>query len=563
MACVRSTAFLNMDGLPDIPPVQLISKSKYYILFLSALAVYIIGLLVKVMEVDAAQYASISREMLNNHSDLKVFDHGKNYLDKPPLLFWLNVLSFKIFGVSTVSYKLASFLFTLIGVYSTYRLARYLYDVETGRLAALILFTSQAFFLFNNDVRTDTLLTAFVIFSCWQLVLFADSNKLIHLLAGFAGVAFAMMSKGPIGAVIPAAALAAHFVIKREWRKFFKWQWIAGILLTLVLLLPMVIGLQQQFGNAGPAFFFWTQSFGRITGENTWKNDAGFFYFVHVFMWSFLPWSVIVASAFIFSIILIFRSRFRSDALTEYYSLGGFLLPYIALSLSHYKLPHYIFVLYPLASVFTAAFMVRRVSGSIAAAKAYNYIQILVSAGMLAMGIIICTLWFPLSNAFLWLVPALGVVCCIWWWMRTVNPVGKLVVVSAVVAIVVNFLLDVQVYPSLLKYQSGSELARIATEHHVPKDSIYCCNYGNYSFDFYFGKNITVLDTTQVKNQVREAGHFWLLAGDDVLKMMNTEHLPPKRIYATDDYHVTTLSLNFLNRTTRAKTLSKVYLIQF
>jgi len=151
----------------------LISRSYYYILFSAATVVYIIGLFVKVMDVDAAQYASISREMLSAHHYLEVFDRGANYLDKPPLLFWLSVLSFKIFGVSTIAYKLPSFLFTLLGVYSTFRLAKYLYDEETGLLAALIVYTCQAFFLFNNDVRTDTLLTAFVIFSSWQLVLFS------------------------------------------------------------------------------------------------------------------------------------------------------------------------------------------------------------------------------------------------------------------------------------------------------------------------------------------------------------------------------------------------------
>jgi hypothetical protein len=37
------------------------------------------------MNVDAAQYASISQEMLRNHSYLQVMDLQYDYLDKPPL----------------------------------------------------------------------------------------------------------------------------------------------------------------------------------------------------------------------------------------------------------------------------------------------------------------------------------------------------------------------------------------------------------------------------------------------------------------------------------------------
>ncbi len=160
------------------------SLPKYIIgiIFLAATVVYIIGLFVKVMDVDAAQYASISREMMERGSFLQVLHRGENYLDKPPLLFWLSALSFKLFGISTFAYKLPSFLFTLLGVYSTYQIAKLLYNRDTGILAAVILYTSQAYFLFSNDVRTDALLTGCVAFACWQLLQFINSFILLDCL---------------------------------------------------------------------------------------------------------------------------------------------------------------------------------------------------------------------------------------------------------------------------------------------------------------------------------------------------------------------------------------------
>ena len=91
---------------------------------------------IPLMDVDAAQYASISREMLEKHSYLQFYDLGKDYLDKPPMLFWLSGLSMKIFGIHDWAYRLPSFFFAWLSVYSTYRLAQLFYKKEIAILSA-------------------------------------------------------------------------------------------------------------------------------------------------------------------------------------------------------------------------------------------------------------------------------------------------------------------------------------------------------------------------------------------------------------------------------------------
>jgi len=71
-----------------------------------------------------------------------------------------------------------------------------------------------------------------------------------------------------------------------------------------VYLSPMLYGLYEQYDasggrqtyngfiTSGIRFYFWTQSFGRLTGESTWSNDTGPFYFIYTFLWAFLPWSL-------------------------------------------------------------------------------------------------------------------------------------------------------------------------------------------------------------------------------------------------------------------------------
>ena len=62
--------------------------------------VHILGMIfIDIMEIDAAQYASISQEMLQTGDYLQVHHRHADYLDKPPLLFWLTSFSFKLLMV--------------------------------------------------------------------------------------------------------------------------------------------------------------------------------------------------------------------------------------------------------------------------------------------------------------------------------------------------------------------------------------------------------------------------------------------------------------------------------
>ena len=189
---------------------------KWYI-FLVVLAgiAYSAGLFIDLLEPDSCQYANISMEMLQKKSFLQVFYRGENYLDKPPLLFWLSSLSYSILGISNFAYRFPSFLFTILGVYSSYSLATSLYNKKIGLITVIILITCQGYFLFNHDVRADTMLAGSVIFAIWQLYEFLNNNKIKNLILGFVGIGLAMLSKGPIGIVIPILAFAPiSFIVK-------------------------------------------------------------------------------------------------------------------------------------------------------------------------------------------------------------------------------------------------------------------------------------------------------------------------------------------------------------
>ena len=79
-------------------------KYRYYLLFRGIFLVYFTNIFIDIMEVDAAQYSIISMEMSLTKSFLQVFEHGKDYLDKPPLLFWTTAVSYWTFGITNFAY---------------------------------------------------------------------------------------------------------------------------------------------------------------------------------------------------------------------------------------------------------------------------------------------------------------------------------------------------------------------------------------------------------------------------------------------------------------------------
>lgn len=214
-----------------------------------ACLVYMVGWFIKVMDPDSAQYASITREMLERGEYLTFTDQGREYLDKPPLIFWLSGISFKLFGINNIAFRIPAFLATLLTLYSTFRLASIFYDTKTGYLASLILATIQATFLINHDVRTDTNLICWFIFTLWQMAAFLETKRKIHFLLAFIGVALAMMAKGPIGLVAPGLGIFMHLMFKKDWKLLFNPMCIVGLVIVALLLLPMSYGLFMQFDS--------------------------------------------------------------------------------------------------------------------------------------------------------------------------------------------------------------------------------------------------------------------------------------------------------------------------
>jgi 4-amino-4-deoxy-L-arabinose transferase-like glycosyltransferase len=543
-------------------------KIPFWIFIILAILLFL-GARIDTMDIDASQYAEMSREMLTQHHYLQLYDRGSDYLDKPPFLFWVSSFSMWLFGISNFGYKLPSILFALLAIYATYRLARLLYDDATGRMAALILGTSQGMFLMTNDIRTDTILMSWVITAIWLLKEWDLNKKIVWLLGGAAAIAFGMMTKGPVALLVPVFCFASDWALKREWRKFVNPQLILALLLIGVLLIPMSIGLYQQFdlhpeklvdgkhGVSGLKFFYWTQSFGRVTGESNWSNGAGFEFLLMNMLWSFLPWIFLFLAALILSVREVIIQRVHLSARQEWVSTGGFILSYISLAASHYQLPHYIFVVFPLAAIMTAKLFKDLLEGSYPKLHGImRPVQMIVGFLLLVAALLTFAVVFKgsLVNYFAWTAGLL------YWLFLVVRKCHtKTFWAGAAAIMIANIFMSNHFYRRLLDFQLGSSLGKYISQHKAPSGSLssYRVEDPLNALHFYAGQVIPRNDSL---NNLRKGD--WLITMETGLDSLRAKGFDLKLIRKQHFFKVSELTPQFLNPATRAQSLKTACLIE-
>ena len=541
--------------------------------FLALLVVYLIGAVaIDAMDIDAAQYANISREMADNNQFLEVQYRGEDYyLDKPPLLFWLTALVIKLLGATNLAYRLIPILSTLLGMYALYRFAKLYYSAQTATVAALVMGSCQAFFLMNHDVRCDTLLTNCVMVAIWQIAAFRLSQRWENLLWGAAFVGLAMLAKGPIGLIVVGAAFFVDFVLKRDWQALFNWKWLVGVTVIGLVLTPYCWGLYRQYGNEGLYFFFWKQSFGRITGESDWANSPGLQFQAQNFLWSFLPWVLVFVPALVAAFRTVFVQRFKLQTNQEAISLAGFVLPFAALSTAQYQLPHYTFVVFPLAALITAHYLSQLIDDlTTTHPQVFRWVRVglILTASIMFFVVLALSTWaFPLRNVWLAGLLIFMALLAFRLFAKARPRFSQLVFAPFVVALACNLALNAHVYPTLLTYQTGSQLGHYLSKSNdvdLRRFYLYDANPENFylffdALDFYTRRSTPVVNKPDALPQKESC---WIYTDQKGVESVQKAGRRTEILRTYEKFHVTGLTLPFLNPETRLSQTQKVFLVR-
>ena len=220
-----------------------------YTLLLACLAVYL-PLFWQVPLIRAeAMYALIPKEMLASGSWLTPTLNGAPYLDKPHLIYWLNLLAYKIFGVSDRVARLPLLATTLGEVWFTYLIGRRLWGRRTAWLGGFVLFTSIGFFALHLQILTDHLVTLSLVASLYFLLRWQEEPAFKWAGPFFLALGLGFLSKGFISLVFPVLIGGLYAWQLRQTRLLSLFWSPGGLALLALLLVPWLVG--SELANPG------------------------------------------------------------------------------------------------------------------------------------------------------------------------------------------------------------------------------------------------------------------------------------------------------------------------
>jgi 4-amino-4-deoxy-L-arabinose transferase-like glycosyltransferase len=528
------------------------------------------GLFVTIIAPDGALYAGIAKTMVLHHNYVDLFAEGRDWLDKPHFPFWMAALSFKCFGFTTWAYKLPAILFLLLGACYTYLFAKSLYNKNIALWSVLILLTAEHIIISNNDVRAEPYLTGLIIASVYHFYRSYTKRSIWHLIIASLFAACAVMTKGMFALIPIGGAIAGELLIKKQWKQLFSFRWLAAAVLILIFILPELYCLHQQFdlhpekvvfghqNVSGLKFFFWDSQFGRFFNTGPIKGHGDPSFFVHTTLWAFLPWSLLLFAG-IFQFI---KKNRKNVQAAEWYCMSGFLLTFVVFSASKFQLPFYTNIIFPFYAIITAQYLYGVVH--IKSIKAIQIIQAVVVA--LLMALVILLQYFFRPDSFTWLT---GLVLLVLFALMILLPMRlsiswyqKMGVRTLLAAVIVNLYLNLAFYPSLLKYQSGSQAAMWINQNNPDELPVVQCIHTNdygYPLEFYLNQPLYTIDWRG--NGQLPAKPFLMYAYDDNIAYLKTQGWQIEPVKTFERYWITKLKPAFLNESSRQGTLEHVELV--
>lgn len=190
-------------------------------------------------------YAAAIKSMLTSwHNFFFVsFDPGGFVtIDKPPLGFWLQAASAKLFGLSPWSVLLPQALAGLAAVPLLYHLVRRTFGPVPGLLAALALALTPITVVMSRNNSIDSVLTLTILLASWPVLKAAETGRLRWLLLGAALVGLAFNVKTlEAYMIVPALALVYLLGSSVRWPKRILHLVLALVVMAVISLSWMTI----------------------------------------------------------------------------------------------------------------------------------------------------------------------------------------------------------------------------------------------------------------------------------------------------------------------------------
>ena len=347
---------------------------KYATLFFGCVLFHLAGTWsLPLIDRDEPRFAEASREMIQRADYVVPYFNNQLRLDKPPLTYWAQMASYRIFGESDFSARFPSVIAAGLIALVIFAWGRRNDSARVGWWAAIIFTLSLQTFVHAKAAVADMWLVLFMTLAHWSgYELLIDSNRsaarpatarhhqAAWWLRFYLSLALGFLAKGPI-AWIPLLTVGMTISRNRDWRIARDFKFLRGILLMLAVValwgVPALIRTHGEFFAIGIGRHVVSRSFATMEGHGA--SSFGMyllllpFYFVTIFV-SFFPWSIKLP----WLIRQLRRQKkagtnnpgYRGDKIDNYL-LTGIAIIFVIFTLVATKLPHYTLPAFPLLAL--------------------------------------------------------------------------------------------------------------------------------------------------------------------------------------------------------------------
>jgi len=376
----------------------------WLLLFAAFTAIYFFGLTIPLVGPDEPRYAQVAQEMFERNDWITPTLGGANWFEKPALLYWLQIVSYNIFGISEFAARFGSAVFGLLTVISLWVLGRSLETELTEKhreiknkknfsissvnsvakedfanWLALTAASSIGLIVFSHGASFDIILTFPITASLVAFFIFDQSSKKTSFTFHFSLFTFhffigiSLLAKGLIGIVFPFAIVAFYYLLSRKFpTKTFLFSLIWGMILSLVVASVWYLPMYLTHGWTFVDEFFIQHHFARYT-SNKYQHPQPFWFFFGVLPLMTIPWLPFFLAS-VWDFVKVQSSKFKVQSQSSVlpfstsplvlFALSWLIVPLVFFSFSGSKLPGYILPALPAALILTAECVSRFVEKS-------------------------------------------------------------------------------------------------------------------------------------------------------------------------------------------------------
>ena len=293
---------------------------------------------------DEGRYAEIAREMLVTGDWVTPRYNGYKYFEKPPLPAWATAAPVQVFGIGDWQARLWTALTGFLTILAIGFTGSRLYNARAGWLAAVVLASSPMWIISGHFNSLDMGLSAFLVAALCSLLLAQHSQSKTGcrnwMWVCWIFMALATLSKGLIGAAIPAMVFIAYSISAWDWKIWTRLRLFSGTMIFLAITAPWFV-LVALRNPEFLEFFFIHEHLQRFT-QDAHSRTGPIYYFVPLLFIGLLPWVLQIPG----SILQAWNER-RREFSSGWLLVCWSVMIFAFFSVSHSKLPGYIIPIFP------------------------------------------------------------------------------------------------------------------------------------------------------------------------------------------------------------------------